>query len=558
MQVESRSASGRVFRWGPGVITLVIAAPMFCLPVLALFPTENIWPHLAATVLPRYIGNTVALMAGVGLGCLLLGVATAWLVTMCEFPGRNLFRWALLLPLAMPAYIVAYVYTDLLEYAGPVQKLLRELTGWTRRDYWFPNVRSMGGAIAMLTLVLYPYVYMLARTAFMQQSVRTFEVARLMGFRPWGTFRRVALPAARPAIAVGLALALMETLNDFGTVDFFGVQTLSAGVYDVWLNMGNLGGASQIAMVMLVFVIALITLERFSRRNQVHYQSRPSQDTLDPYRLSGVMQAIAVCACSVVVILGFLVPLGVLLWFAMYHRDARWTPEISEYAINSLTLALGAGLVTAVLAMVLGYAARLRPDGPTRALVRIASLGYAIPGAVLAIGILVSFAALDNALDAVMERWFGISTGLLLSGTGFAVFFAYVVRFLAIPTGGVEVALGKVTPTMDMAARSLGQSALGVFRLVHLPLIWGPAIAAAMIVFVDCMKELPATLLLRPFNFDTLATHVYQFASDELIEAAAPGSLIIVVTGLLPVLILNRAMTRALAVRSPHGADTTG
>ncbi|MCH9674911.1 MAG: iron ABC transporter permease [Gammaproteobacteria bacterium] len=542
---ETAVSGTSVLAWSPWVTAAVIALPMLCLPWLAAFPEENIWPHLLDTVLPRYVGTTLLLMLGVGVGVFVLGVSTAWLVTMCRFPGRALFRWSLLLPLAMPAYLVAYIYTDLLEFAGPVQHALREMTGWTSaRQYWFPHIRSLGGAVLVMTLVLYPYVYMLARSAFLTQSVAALEAGRLLGASAFGAFVRVALPSARPAIAVGVALALMETLNDFGTVDYFGVQTLSAGVYDVWLNMGNLGGAAQIAVVMLAFVIALVAVERFSRRRQAHHMTKSNQDPLPEYALSGLRAVAASGFCASIVILGFALPAGVLLSYVWAHPGAGWSAELGRFAFNSVSLATGAAVITVGVGMLLAYSTRLRPIGLTRVVVRVASLGYAVPGAVLAIGILVTFAGIDNAVDAAMRQWFGVSTGLLLSGTGFAVLFAYVVRFLAIPAAGIESSLAKITPSMDMASRTLGEGAQGTFRRVHLPLIRGGVLAASTIVFVDCMKELPATLMLRPFNFDTLATHLYQFASDEQIEAAALGALIIVLVGLAPVIILNRAIER--------------
>lgn len=549
MQSELVLSTSPTFRWGPFIITGLVAVPIVCLPLLAFFPQENIWPHLFDTVLPRYISTTLTLMFGVGLGCLVLGTSTAWLVTMCRFPGCALFRWALLLPLAMPAYVVAYVYTDLLEFAGPVQTTLRALFEWeSARSYWFPEVRSLGGATAMLTLVLYPYVYMLARAAFINQSVSALEASRLLGSSAWGAFWRVALPSARPAIAVGLALVLMETLNDFGTVDYFGVQTLTAGIYDVWLNMSNIGGAAQIAVVMLLFVVALITLERFSRRRQAAHMTRTSREPPAEVELTGAKRAGAIALCTVVVGLGFVLPAAVLVRYVWLEGSAGWTPEIARFAFNSVWLAAGAAIITVSLGMLLAYSLRLHPRGWARIFVRVATLGYAIPGAVLAIGVLVSFAAFDNALDARMREWFGVSTGLLLSGTGAAILFAYVVRFLAIPAGSIDTSLDKITPAMDMASRTLGSGPGATFRRVHIPLIRGGMFAAATIVFVDCMKELPATLMLRPFNFDTLATHLYQFASDEQIEAAALGALIIVVVGLAPVIILSRSLERVRAV----------
>lgn len=533
------------------LVALVVSLPVLCIPYLAFFPSENIWPHLASTVLPLYVATTLGLMLGVTVGVLTLGVSCAWLVTMCRFPGRTIFEWALLLPLAVPAYIIAYVYTDVLEFAGPVQGLLRSLFGWqSAADYWFPEIRSLGGAICMMSLVLYPYVYLLSRAAFLEQSVDMLDASRMLGSGPWETFFRVSLPMARPSIAIGLALALMETLNDFGTVDYFAVHTLTAGLYDVWLNMGNLGGAAQIAMVMLLFVIALLTLERRSRHRQKHFQSSGRLKELPVHYLPRGRSALAFLVCLLPVTAGFLVPAGILLSYSVRSFDDSWTAEFLKFAFNSLTLSGAAAVVAVVVALFLAYSRRLIGGAVLSNAVRVASFGYAVPGAVLALGVIIPLAGFDNALDSFMRAQFGISTGLLLSGTVFAVMFAYVVRFLAIALGSAEASLGKVTPGMDMAARTLGHGPAATFFKVHLPLIRAGVITGALVVFVDCMKELPATLILRPFNFDTLATYVYQFASDELIEQASLAALGIVISGLIPVVILSRTAATSRGVRA--------
>jgi iron(III) transport system permease protein len=537
------------FRFNPWTTTtllvaLVVALPILSIPWLALFPKENIWPHLISTVLPGYVLTTLGLMLGVTFGVLTMGVTSAWLVTMCRFPGRRFFEWAMLLPMAVPAYVVAYVYTDLLEYAGPVQVSLRHLFGWqSAADYWFPEIRSLGGAIAMMSMVLYPYVYLLSRAAFLEQSVGLLDASRTLGCGPWATFLRVSLPMARPSIATGTALALMETLNDVGTVDFFAVHTLTLGIYDVWLNMGNIGGAAQIAMVMLVFVMVLLTIERQSRRRHKHYQSSGRLKELPAHRLVGARGGLAFVACLLPVAAGFIIPATMLVSNSVRYFDESWTPELLQYTLNSLSLSLGAAVAAVCIALLLAYGRRLVGGKVVSGAVSFASFGYAVPGAVLAIGVIIPLAGFDNALDAFMGEHFGISTGLLFSGTVFAILFAYVVRFLAIALGSVDSSLAKVTPTMDMAARTLGHGPMATFFKVHLPLIRGGVLIAVLIVFVDCMKELPATLILRPFNFDTLATYVYQFASDELIEQASLGALGIVVAGLIPVVVLSRVIT---------------
>ncbi|GGO82727.1 iron ABC transporter permease [Marinobacterium nitratireducens] len=528
--------------WG---IALVVALPVLSVFYLALFPDENIWSHLASTVLPVYVITTIQLVVGVGLLSILAGVGSAWLVTLCHFPGRRLFEWALLLPFAVPAYVIAYVYTDLLEFAGPVQGALRALFGWeTARDYWFPEIRSLGGAIAMLSLVLYPYVYLLARAAFLEQSVSLRDASRVLGCNAWQSFWRISLPIARPAIAVGVSLVSMETINDFGTVDYFAVKSLTAGIYDTWLNMYNLGGAAQIASLMLVFVVLLITLERKAREKQKQFHSADRFTALEPYRLHGWRAAAATLFCLLPVVCGFVLPCGLLAWYASGYLDQLWSEDFIGYASHSFTLSLTAAVVSIVIAVVLAYARRLFSERRSlQFAVRFSSLGYAMPGAVLALGVIIPLAAFDNSVDAFMRSHFNLSTGLLLSGTTFAVVMAYVVRFLAVSTGAVDSSLSKVTPSMDMASRSLGQSASGTLFRVHLPLIRGGLLTALLVVFVDCMKELPATLILRPFNYDTLATFVYQYASDEMLERCSLAALLIVLVGVLPVILLSRSIT---------------
>jgi len=528
--------------WG---IALIVALPVLSVFYLALFPDENIWSHLASTVLPVYVITTIELVVGVSLLSILAGVGSAWLVTLCRFPGRRLFEWALLLPFAVPAYVIAYVYTDLLEFAGPVQGALRALFGWeTVRDYWFPEIRSLGGAILMLSLVLYPYIYLLARAAFLEQSVSLRDASRLLGCNAWQSFWRISLPIARPAIAVGVSLVSMETINDFGTVDFFAVKSLTAGIYDTWLNMYNLGGAAQIASLMLIFVVMLITLERRARERQKQFHSADRFSALEPYHLQGWRAAAATLFCLLPVVCGFVIPCGLLAWYASGYLDQLGSEDFLGYAGHSFMLSLTAAVASIVIAVVLAYSRRLYSERRSlQFAVRFSSLGYAMPGAVLALGVIIPLAAFDNGVDAFMRRHFDISTGLLLSGTTFAIILAYVVRFLAVSTGAVDSSLSKVTPSMDMASRSLGQSASGTLLRVHLPLIRGGLLTALLVVFVDCMKELPATLILRPFNYDTLATFVYQYASDEMLEKCSLAALLIVLVGVLPVILLSRSIT---------------
>lgn len=529
------------------LVGALICMPLFAVVWLALTPTENIWPHLLSTVLPTYISTTGLLMLGVAIGTSVIGVATAWCVTHLEFTGRSVFTWALLLPLAVPAYVIAYVYTDLLEFAGPVQTALRSMFGWqSARDYSFPSIRSLGGAIAMMVLVLYPYVYLLARSAFTEQSSSLLEAARALGQSQTKSFFAISLPLARPAIAVGVALALMETLNDFGTVDYFSVRTLTAGIYDVWLGMGNLGGGAQIACLLLLFVLLILWIERSSRKKQQQFQ--PSASRFRPVQrtqVRGWKHGFVFLICGLPVLLGFIVPAAVLANYAVSNFDNSWNADFRQTALNSITLSATAAVITVCIGIFLAYSMRIRPGKVLRWCTRLASTSYALPGLVLAIGVMIPFTRFDNALDAFAREHFNTSTGLLLSGTVAAIIFAYVVRFMAVAYGSIESSLSKITPSMDMAAKSLGKTPGVMLWKVHIPMMRTGIITAALVVFVDCMKELPATLILRPFNFDTLATHVYQFASDELIDEAALGALFIVLTGLVPIIILSRSIDRS-------------
>jgi iron(III) transport system permease protein len=541
--------------WSVGSLILagLVFTPVASVVYIALNPTGDIWRHLLATSLPIYLTNTFILMAGVGCGVFVTGISTAWIVTMCEFPGRKLFEWLLLLPLAMPAYVIGYAYTDFLEYSGPVQECLRTFFGWqTSKDYWFPEIRTLGGAIAVMGLVLYPYVYLLARSTFLEQSVNVLEVSRVLGRGSWLSFFTVSIPAARPAISVGVALALMETLNDYGTVDFFSVDTLTAGIIDVWLGMGSLVGGAQIATVMLVFVTLLITLEHLSRRRRRYYQQAISSfKPLPVYQLERGRALLAFAICAIPVLLGFILPVTILAMLSVQHFPHSWTPEFRELTINSLWLSGTAAVLVVTIALFINYSRRIQGGLLLFAATRFASLGYAVPGAVLAVGILIPFAAFDNALDHFVRHQFGISSGLLLSGTLVAVLFAYIVRFLTVAVGQIESSLGKLPLSLDMAARTLGYGARETMIRYHIPLIRGGMLTALVVVFMDCMKELPATLILRPFGFETLATHVYHYASDENLGEAALGSLTIVLVGLLPVALLNRFISRPRSTQRP-------
>lgn len=526
-----------------GAILAIVALPIVTVLGLALAPTDNIWPHLSRTVLPGSLKGTLLLAVGAGALSFLVGTAAAWLVTMYRFPGRELLDRLLVLPLAVPTYIVAYCYVELLDYAGPVQTGLRAYFGWTTiREYWFPQIRSLPGAIFIFTSVLYPYVYLTARASFAQQSICVLEVARTLGRTPFAAFIEVALPLARPAIAAGVALVVMECLNDLGAVQYLGVETLSASIYATWMQRSNLGGAAQISAVTLLFVVALLAAERKARGGaRVHhttgrYRSIPFQD------LSGWRGTAAAALLSLPFACGFVAPLGVILQNAVTHSAGTDIAGFVAAAGNSVLLAGMAALAAVIIALMLAYARRIAGNGFVRPAVRLAGLGYAVPGTVLAIGLLFPLAAIDNRVDAFLRDAIGVSTGLVLSGSLFAVALAYVVRFLAVALGQIEAGLDRVSPSLDAAARSLGESAFSALWRVHLPLLAAPLGAAVLLVFVDCMKELPATLLLRPFNFETLATHVYGLAAMEQLEQAALSSLTIVSVGLVPVLLLHKAV----------------
>jgi iron(III) transport system permease protein len=543
-------ASKLLLRWPDGwtvavsLIALVMVSPVLIILASVLTGTSDAWGHLASTVLPEYIRNSLVLMVGVGLGVLLIGVGTAWLVSACQFPGQRGFEWLLLLPLAAPAYILAYVYTDTLEYFGPVQTFWRGLFGWQQADqYWFPNIRSLPGAILLFSLTLYPYVYLLTKVAFAEQSTATLEASRSLGCGPWRSFWRVALPLARPAIAAGVALALMETLNDFGTVAYFSVPTFTTGIYRTWFGMGDRPAAVQLSAVLLVFIFALVWVEQRSRRRSRYYQSMAAAAP-SRYRLAGIRALGAGLACGIPVLLGLIVPTGLLLAMTLRNAEDTLNGDFVTLSLNSLILATLTALIAMALALVMAYGLRLNATPWLRLGVQGANLGYAVPGAVIAVGTLIPLARFDNAIDGWMRQNLGFSTGLLLSGTIVALIFAYLVRFLAVSFGAVEAGLTKIKPSLDDAARSLGQSPRQTLTQVHLPLLRSSLLTAIMLVFVDVMKELPATLIIRPFNFDTLAVRVYQYAADErLVEAAAPA-LAIILVGLLPVFWLSRRIAQ--------------
>ncbi len=522
------------------LVSLTTLLPIFAIAVIALRPSGDAWPHLVANVLPGALRRTLLLMAGVGTLSLLIGTGTAWLVTMYRFPGRRYFQWLLLLPLAIPTYIIAYSYLELLDYSGIVQTALRDLFGWLdARSYWFPDIRSLGGAIFVMSAVLYPYVYITARASFVAQSICVLEVSRTLGRTASQTFWQVALPLARPALAAGVALSLMETLNDIGAVEFFGVRTLTAAIYDTWLDRNSLAGAAQIACVMLLFVFVLLILERALRAGRRFHHTTGSYRELREEQLGGWRGALAALACALPVLFGFVLPASVLLHDALAYATSGLAPEFWQAALNSLLLAAAAALVAVGFAVVLAYARRQTRSELIHAASTLPAISYAIPGTVLAIGLLIPLAGLDNFIDSLARSLFGVPTGLVFSGTAFAIVLAYTIRFLAASLGAVEAGLSKVSRNIDAAARTLGATISTMLFKVHLPLLRPALGAAVLLVFVDSMKELPATLLLRPFNFDTLATQVFTLVSLYRYEEAGLSALTIVLVSLAPVLLLQ-------------------
>jgi iron(III) transport system permease protein len=535
----------------PGALTAVavglaflLAVPVIVVLLNVFVPSRGTWAHLTATVLPDYAFNSLALMLGVAYGVITIGITTAWLTTMCRFPGRRFLEWALLLPMAVPAYVMAYAYTDFLQFAGPVQSALRAWTGWGPGEYWFPDVRSLPGAVAMLAFVLYPYVYLLARAAFLEQSESMLEAARISGYGAWGTFLRVALPLARPGIVAGTALALMETLADFGTVAYFGVHTFTTGIYRAWFALGDHVAAAQLSATLLGFVFLVLLAERATRGRATFHNVVHRRHVAYPYRLRGMKALLAFVASAIPLVLGFFLPAGILLRMAFVAGDAQFGTRYLQLTMNTVGLAAVTAMLAVVLALMVAYAARQSRSHVVRAANRIAGLGYAVPGAVIAVGVLIPVTRIDHALASAIESLTGQPAGLILTGGIAALIYAYLVRFFAVALQTMDAGLAKITPSMDSAARSLGLSPGATLRRVHAPLLWRSALIAALLVFVDVMKELPATFVMRPFNFDTLAVQAFNLASDERLSEASTPALTIVAAGLLPIAALSRMMLR--------------
>jgi len=537
-------------RMGSATFAALIAALIVFMPIAAIFvigfsADPDNWHHMVTNVIPRAGVRTFWLLFFTGLVTAVVGIGSAWLVASCDFPLRRFLSPALVLPLAIPSYLAAYAFGEFLDFTGPVQTAYRAVFGFTSaRDYSFFDVRSLSGAVLVMSAVLYPYVYLACRSMFLMQGRAAADVARTLGSGPLRVFARIQVPMARPAIMIGLTLVMMETLNDIGAVEYLGVQTLTFSVYDTWLNRGSLAGAAQIACVMLVIVAGLLIVERMARRQQRFTSHKTTAVVADALRLrlTGVKAFGAMVFCLLPILIGFVVPVFVLGSFALRRLEDFLETRLLDALWHSMVVSSAAALITVVLAFVLSYAARTDRSRLAKGASRIASLGYGVPGTVLGIGVLIPLASFDNALDGWLRESFGISTGLLLSGTGFAIVYAYTVRFLTMAEGTIDAGFQKLSPHLDMAARTLGRSGLQTLRQVLLPNLRPAVLTAALLVFIETLKELSATILLRPFNFNTLATLVYEDASRGMAQDASVAAMIIIAAGLIPVVLVSRSL----------------
>jgi iron(III) transport system permease protein len=525
------------------VVTILLTTPIWLLVSFIFEPTNENWTHLAKTLLPEYITNSLILMFGVSIGTLLFGVYSAWLITQYQFFASNILHWALLLPLAIPAYIIAYTYTGLLEFEGPVQSYLRTIFSTQTVLQWFPEVRSLGGAILMFSLVLYPYVYLLARAAFASKSQQIIEVSKTLGASPLRIFFKVALPMARPAIIAGLTLALMETLADFGTVKHFGIPTFTTGIYRSWTGFGDTTTTAQLSLLLLAFVITLILIELWSRRQAKYFTHQKNQPPITT-KITGLKAVIAFIICSLPILLGFIIPTSQLLAWSINSAQTSFNKEFFELIWNSFYLAFFTALITVIIALLLAYSKRIQDNKIIYTLVRITTFGYAIPGTVIAIAVMILFTTFDNYIDSFMLANFNISTGLILSGTLFILVFAYTFRFLSVSLQTIDSGLSRIKNSMDETAITLGARPTRILTKIHLPMLKTSLLTAFILVFVEVLKELPTTLILRPFNFNTLSVRAYEMAADERLADAGLPAILIVLTGLIPVIILSQIMRK--------------
>ena len=529
------------------LVTLLLTTPVWLLLSFLFEPTNENWTHLAETLLPEYIINSLILMFGVSIGTLLIGVPTAWLITQHHFFGSRILHWALLLPLAMPAYIIAYTYTGLLDFSGPLQSYLRPLLGIEFMRDWFPDIRSLGGAILMFSLVLYPYVYLLARTAFANNSQAIIDTSKTLGANPFKIFIKVALPMARPAIIAGLTLALMETLADFGAVQYFGIPTFTTGIYRTWTGFGDTTTAAQLSLLLLAFVVTLIAVEHWSRKQAKYFSHAQKGTKAMKSRLTGKKALLAFSICFLPIIFGFILPALQLISWSIITAETSFNAEFFTLMWNSFYLAFLTAIITVSLALLLGYSKRIQKHKLINSLVKLTTLGYAIPGTVTAIAVMIVFTSVDQSLDTFMRHNFNLSTGLLFSGSLFILMFAYTFRFLSVSLQTIDSGLERIKYTMEESAFSLGASRWKVLAKIHFPLLSTSLLTAFLLIFVEVLKELPTTLILRPFNFNTLSVRAYEMASDERLADAGLPALLIVLTGLIPVIILSRIIGKSNA-----------
>ncbi len=530
--------TGILSNWNIWSIPTVIIAFIIIAPVLAIFYSAflgdtTLWPHLFSTVLPRYIINTINLMIGVGCLSLVFGISTAWLVTRYNFPMKRFFEWALLLPASIPSYIIAYTYTDIFEYAGPVQEILRNFFGWENsQDYWFPNIRSMGGAIFVMSSVLYPYIFLMARASFISTPLSYYQASSIYGKN---IFFNVAIPLARPSIVAGLALVLMETISDFGTVDYFALETLTLGVFNVWLGMNSLSGAAQISSVLFIIVIVLLTLESIARNKQRFYEKSSGQNIAEPIQTKGITSSICILICIIPLLLGFIIPFGILLNFVLKGFAIIDFTTILYTTITSISLAVSASFLVMLISIMIVIVSFYKSNNLQKALFFLSSCGYAFPGTILAVGVVVFVGWLNDLIYFHINYFTG---GIIV------LLFAYTLRFLAVGNGAIKSGVVKIHPNLIDASRIMGFNFFKIIKRVIIPLIYTNILVGGILIFVDILKELPMTLLLRPFNFETLATYVYQFASDEMLEECSLAALMIVLIGVGPVILLNSAIKK--------------
>lgn len=526
---------------------LVVVLPIATIALIAASGSGDVWPHLIENVMPRSVQTTLILMALVGILTASMGIVSAWLVMAYDFPFRRILAWALVLPLAIPTYLAAYAFGEFFHFTGPVQTGLRALLGFeSARDYWFPDIRSTGGAAVVLSAVLYPYVYLTCRVVFIMQGRNLADVARTLGATPIRVFFRILLPVARPAIAAGVALALMETLNDIGAAEYLGVQTLTFAVYSTWLNRGSIEGAAQIALMMLALVFILLIAEQWARRRQRYHQTKTTHLKSPPLRvhLKGWQAGLAFMLAMMPIAFGFAIPVYVLGGYALRRLEQLFEPALLSALGNSVLTASATAIITVVTVLVLLNSARLSRRRFQSALTRVSILGYALPGTILGFGLLYALAAIDNQIDGWLRATIGVSSGLLFSGTVLAVVLACSIRFMALADGAIRSGFEKLSPNLDEAARSLGRTPARSASDVLLPLLRPAIFTAAILVFVDTVKELSATIVLRPFGFNTLATHVYENASRGVVQDGAVASLLIIATALVPVVVLSRSLMR--------------